>query len=322
PDTPDEPDEPVDTATYVAFVTRYNDALNAPILHYWGLKLGDKNGEGTMGYYAPILSKEILDYEAEDEPYWEDYGSEYTAAEIKAMRTEKEKELKDLELDIKLARVNFERLTQEVNDGCVISKVEGVVKAVRDPDECMFSGEPVIEVSGGGGYIIEVTLSELELADMEIGQTVTINSWETGENCEGTVKDISLYPATNADSWSNGNTNVTYYPFTVFVDENANLRENSYVSVTYSPGGPADGDTIYLENMYIRNDGAKSYVYAMGANGLLEKRTVVTGKSLWGSYVLIKSGLTLEDKIAFPYGKDVKPGAKTNVVSVNELYNY
>ena len=34
----------------------------------------------------------------------------------------------------------------------------------------------------------------------------------------------------------------------------------------------------------------------------LEKRTVVTGKSLWGSYTEILSGITAEDKLAFPYG--------------------
>ena len=38
---------------------------------------------------------------------------------------------------------------------------------------------------------------------------------------------------------------------------------------------------------------------------------MITGKSLWGSYTEILSGLTVEDKVAFPYGKNVKPGAAT-----------
>ena len=32
------------------------------------------------------------------------------------------------------------------------------------------------------------------------------------------------------------------------------------------------------------------------------KQKVKTGKSLWGSYIEIKSGITESDYIAFPYG--------------------
>ena len=42
-----------------------------------------------------------------------------------------------------------------------------------------------------------------------------------------------------------------------------------------------------------------------------KKQSVKTGKSLWGSYVEIKSGLTNDDYIAFPYG--VREGEKTKV---------
>ena len=48
-------------------------------------------------------------------------------------------------------------------------------------------------------------------------------------------------------------------------------------------------------------------------NGKLEKQDVVTGSILWGSYIEIKSGLTLDDYVAFPYGKNVKEGTATVV---------
>ena len=44
-----------------------------------------------------------------------------------------------------------------------------------------------------------------------------------------------------------------------------------------------------------------------------------TGKIMYGS-VEIKSGLDMEDEIAFPYGKNVKDGAKTE--TVDSLYDY
>ena len=123
----------------------------------------------------------------------------------------------------------------------------------------------------------------------------------------GTVESIGDFPSSSG-YWSGiGNPNVSYYPFTVFVDGSADLQAGSYVSVMYSTSTGENG--IYLENPFLRTEGGESYVYVLGRNGRLEKRTVVVGKSLWGSYKEILSGLTEEDYIAFPYGKNVKDGA-------------
>ena len=66
----------------------------------------------------------------------------------------------------------------------------------------------------------------------------------------------------------------------------------------------------------------RSYVFVQGKNGRLEKRYVTVGKSLWGSYTEIRSGLSETDYIAFPYGKNVKEGAPTVEGDRNDLYNY
>ena len=71
---------------------------------------------------------------------------------------------------------------------------------------------------------------------------------------------------------------------------------------------------------FILKEGSKSYVFLEGEDGKLEKREVVTGKTLWSSYTQILSGLSLEDQIAFPYGKDVKEGAPLNRAPIDELY--
>lgn len=51
----------------------------------------------------------------------------------------------------------------------------------------------------------------------------------------------------------------------------------------------------------------------------MTKQYVEVGKIVYGSYE-IRSGLSMEDEIAFPYGKDVKEGARTE--SVDSLYEY
>ena len=49
---------------------------------------------------------------------------------------------------------------------------------------------------------------------------------------------------------------------------------------------------------------------------------MTTGKSLYGSYTEILSGITEEDLIAFPYGKNVKEGAPAEERDISELYAY
>jgi hypothetical protein len=134
----------------------------------------------------------------------------------------------------------------------------------------------------------------------------------------GKVESLGDYPS--ADGYWNGmgNPSASYYPFRVFVEESADLQSGSYVSIIFSAGSAEQG--VYLENPFLRTENGISYVYVRGEDGTLEKRQVVTGKSLWGSYTQILEGLTEEDFIAFPYGKNIKPGAPTEESDLSALY--
>ena len=45
-------------------------------------------------------------------------------------------------------------------------------------------------------------------------------------------------------------------------------------------------------------------------DGKLEKHYIKTGKIMYGS-IEVTAGLSVKDKICFPYGKDVKEGVNT-----------
>lgn len=222
-------------------------------------------------------------------------------------------------VELKIAQMEFQRKSSEVADASVYCQQDGVVKAVRDPKEAYANNEAVVEVSAGGGYYVTGAISELELGNVQIGDTVQINSWMSGVSCEGTIVSVEDYPTTQS-GWSDGNQNVSYYPFKAFVSEDANLQPNEGVQVSYR--SDSNTNAWYLESMFIRVDNGKSYVYVRGENGLLEKRDVVTGADLWGSYTEIRSGLTRDDLVAFPYGQDVVEGAKTQEATPDQLYNY
>ena len=90
------------------------------------------------------------------------------------------------------------------------------------------------------------------------------------------------------------------------------------MNITYSTAGSEHG--IYLQNPFLRTEQGKSYVYVLGEDGRLEQRFVKTGKALWGSYMEILSGLTEEDMVAFPYGKNVRDGAIAVEGDMSDLY--
>ncbi len=254
------------------------------------------------------------------DPDMPDPGSGYTAAQLAQMRSEQEKKIKELGFKIKVAEADYKIMQTEMSDGNVYAEFDGKVVSVLSEDEAKTQNQPVIKVSGGGGFYIQGGVSELEKDKMQIGQEVTVNDWNTGMTYTGKVVSMGDFP-TDSDGWNgSGNPNVSYYPFTVFVDETADLQAGQYVSIQYSSAESENG--IYLENPFIRTENGQSYVYVQGAGGKLEKRFVTTGKALWGSYTEIRSGLTVDDLIAFPYGKNVKQGAPTVEGDLSSLYGY
>lgn len=237
---------------------------------------------------------------------------------------EKAQAVKEQEVNLKVAKLKLDKKLAELGDGNVYAEFDGTVKAVRDPDEAYNNSEAVVELSGGGGYYVTGTLSEMDLGSVQVGDSVSISSWMTGAACEGTIVSIDDYPTSNGSNWGDGNRNVSYYPFKVFVTEDANLQPNDYVDIQYQKVSAQQqaGSSLYLQSMFIREDNGKSYVMARGDDGRLEQRWVQTGRDLWGSYTQIRGGLTVDDYVAFPYGRDVVEGAHTQEATTDQLYNY
>lgn len=307
---------------WVVLLEREGNALNGRIEKSTGFCFKKNENEiSLLQFYAPEIPEEIESYDEQGESTFIESGSQYTAAELSKLRDEKAQEIKDLQVTVKLNELNYKKVEKEAQDGTVTSTIVGTVIAVRDPEEAYKNGEPVVEVSGGGGYYINGSMSELEFGVTEVGQTVQINSWMTGTVCEGTITEIYTYPKTNYYGYTNGNTNVSYYPFRIFVDESADLQEGEYVNIQYQSSSQ-ETDSMYLENQFLRTENGQSYVYVRNEKDLLEKRTVRTGKSIYGSYTEIKGGLTVDDYVAFPYGKSAYEGAKTKESTVDEFYGY
>ena len=295
----------------------------APCTTWQGLKVTAYDGGGFGFSFCDAPGQEFFFPEETDGGFSFpeiDYGSGMTAAEIAKLCREQEKKIKDLTADAVITQSEYNLMLREFSDGSIRATLDGVVVGLLTEEEARQNKLPMLKVSGGGGFYVRGSVSELEKDKLKPGQEVSVNDWNTGMMYTGTVESIGDFPIQD-EGWNGmGNPNASYYPFRVFIDGTADLQEGSYVSVTYSAAEAESG--IYLENPFLRTDDGEPYVYVRGKNGRLEKRTVTTGKSLWGSYTEIRSGLTADDYVAFPYGKNVKPGAATVESDLSALYGY
>ena len=321
---PPEPTEPIKVNVsqfYVIFRTNKGNMSLGQRLTWTGALVKKASGSFTFSFFDASAIGDHMQAELgqeENKPPEIDFGSGFTAAQIAQMRAEQQKTIKDLEFNIKMAEADYKIALTEVNDGKVRAQIDGTVVSLLTEEEAKNNMQPFLKVSGGGGFYIQGSVSELEKENMTIGQEVTVNDWNTGMVYTGTVQSVGDFPITGSGWNGIGNPNASYYPFTVFVAEEANLEAGRYVSIQYSTAGSAHG--VYLQNPFLRTEQGKTFVYVLGENGRLEKRFVKTGKALWGSYMEILEGLSAEDKVAFPYGKNIKPGVPAVEGDLSKLY--
>ena len=279
-----------------------------------------RQGESDTEEAESIDNDTLRSLERQMEYLSELMAGSYTRAEIIRMQNEKTKRIGELDIEIRMADVELQRKQKEFDDGVVTSEIDGIVKSMEYPEIANQNNEPSMVISAGGGYYINATVSELEMSSVTVGQLVTVNSWSTGVMCEGTVNDIGNEPVESNYYYGGDNNNVSWYPMVIYVDGNQNLKEGDYAEVSYEKAS-SSSDAWYLENMMIREENGHYYVYIRDENGLLRKQFIQTGKDLWGSYTEIRSGITMEDMIAFPYGSDVMDGAETNEAEIKSLYS-
>jgi uncharacterized repeat protein (TIGR02543 family) len=247
----------------------------------------------------------------------------YTKEELDAAIREQEETLKSLQLDQRESDLKVAQAEKAVADGVVRAKLNGVVRKAGDPKNPPKDGSPFLQVTSTEGMFVKGGISELRLNELKEGDTVTVMSWQSGAVCEAVVREISPYPD-ESGMFSTGD-NASYYPFTAYIPSGTDgFSGQEWVSITASgTGGEAMGspDALYLWKAFIREEGGEKYVYLRDENGRLKKQTITVGQ-LSGSGYEVLSGVSWEDWLAFPYGKDVREGAATREGSMAELYGY
>jgi multidrug resistance efflux pump len=249
-----------------------------------------------------------------------DAGTSYggTAAEIQQQIKDKEKEIRDYQLDIKETNLEIKDIQKKLNNQTIKSTLNGVVKTVGDPEKESNDGKPLIQVVSSEGLYVQGTVSESKMNKLQVGATLSGYSYDNGVSFTAEVREISPYPSDNGQDGANASS----YPFTAYIADASGLSNNSWAELTLLDEGDGQGQGIYLEKPFVRTENGQYYVMKDDGTGHLTKQIVQVGGIQYGSSYQITGGLSMDDKITFPYGKDVREGAKTEEGTLDDLYNY
>ena len=249
-----------------------------------------------------------------------DAGTSYggTAAEIQQQIKDKEKEIRDYQLDIKETNLEIKDIQKKLNNQTIKSTLNGVVKTVGDPEKESNDGKPLIQVVSSEGLYVQGTVSESKMNKLKVGATLSGYSYDNGVSFTAEVREISPYPSDNGQDGANASS----YPFTAYIADASGLSNNSWAELTLLDEGDGQGQGIYLEKPFVRTENGQYYVMKDDGTGHLTKQIVQVGGIQYGSSYQITGGLSMDDKITFPYGKDVKEGAKTKEVTLDQMYGY
>ena len=249
-----------------------------------------------------------------------DAGTSYggTAAEIQQQIKDKEKEIRDYQLDIEETNLEIKDIQKKLNNQTIKSTLNGVVKTVGDPEKESNDGKPLIQVVSSEGLYVQGTVSESKMNKLKVGATLSGYSYDNGVSFTAEVREISPYPSDNGQDGANASS----YPFTAYIADASGLSNNSWAELTLLDEGDGQGQGIYLEKPFVRTENGQYYVMKDDGTGHLTKQIVQVGGIQYGSSYQITGGLSMDDKITFPYGKDVREGAKTEEGTLDDLYNY
>ena len=275
---------------------------------------GDDNNGGGSDDGSGSGSGDGID-DGTDSSGGDDNG--YTAEELKAAISDKEDDIAQAKEDLHDAQISYKEAKAEVDKATVKAKLAGTVKTAYSKGTLPTDGSAAIVVKAADGMYVKTSISEMELDSVKVGGTIKCVSSDTGDEYTAEVKEISDFPT--ADSSNGGdvsNPNSSYYPIVAFIKDADGLSPGGSVEVSYSSKsmGTANENAVYLQKAYIRTEDKKSYVYLRDKKTKrLKKQYITIGKTMNGQYIEIVSGVTEDDNIAFPYGKNLREGVKTKI---------
>ncbi len=236
-----------------------------------------------------------------------------TPSELKDLIDTQNVAYKRQDLEYRKAVNELDVMKNTTESGEILAKVSGTVSKVQNKDNYN-NTQPFMVVAATDEYYISGSIGEFYLDSVHVGDTVSISSWESGATADAVITSISDTPSENNNFYGgSGNNNSSNYEFKASFDRSSGIEIGTAVDISITPAGQEQGG-LYIPNYFVRKDSSGSYVMKMNDKNRLYKKYVKVGKTVWGSMIEIKDGVTMEDYLAFPYGNGAMEGVACEVV--------
>ena len=252
--------------------------------------------------------------------------------------------LKKNEYNQKSKQAEIDKLQSATGNTEVRSSIDGVIQKIDtsklttddesslddsgDTDTSSYSdtgsgnSNAFITILSTGSYRVKGTVNELNIQSIIEGEPVIVrsrvDSSQTWHGTMGTIDKDSATTNSSSNNWgmmdSSGDsqTSSSTYPFYVELDSSDGLMLGQHVYIEKDEGQETQKAGLWLSEVYIVDaDTDQPYVWAMGSDKKLEKRSVILGQydEELGEYE-IADGLTKDDYIAYP-SENLKEGMAT-----------
>ena len=291
---------------------------------------------------ASSLNEQIATLEKEKKKASQDNQLSYTI-EIETNKMN----LKKNEYNQKSKQAEIDKLQSATGNTEVRSSIDGVIQKIdtsklstddgdsmsdsSDNDMSSYSdsssgsnSNAFITILSTGSYRVKGTVNELNIQSIVEGEPVIIRSRvDSSQIWHGTMGTIDKDSATsnsNSNSYNFGmmdasgdsQTSSSTYPFYVELDSSDGLMLGQHVYIEKDEGQEEQKAGLWLSEVYIVDaDTDQPYVWTMGKDKKLEKRSVILGQydEELGEHE-IADGLTKDDYIAYP-SENLKEGMAT-----------
>ena len=249
--------------------------------------------------------------------YVMDSNPGFSASDIKAQIAQIESQIKDLQLNEREAELEINKMEKELENKTIVSALDGIVTISGNINKPSSDGSPMLSVKSEDGLYVKGEIPEWRLSSIDIGTKLEGTVGSNGLPFTAEITFISPYPSGDKDLYGRGQ-NSSMYPFTARIDNSDGIENDAYVDLKIIDDNMKGAGEIEVLKPFVRYENGKYFVMKANDKGKLEKQYVNVKSS--SGFIKVSSGITMNDHIAFPYGKNVKEGASVREAGIDELY--
>lgn len=249
------------------------------------------------------MQDQLADLEEEKEKASDDHKLEYTL-QIESLQADQ----RETEYNIAVKQKELEMKEAQSEKTEVYAEVNGRVTEINKEESYDNYGNklPFMTVIETGQLRIKGTINEMNMASLFEGSPVVIRSRTDDAVWTGVISSIDWEnPVSDNNNYyygySDEMTTSSKYPFYVQLDSEEGLFIGQHVYIEEGTLTEEPAALCLPSYFVIVEEGTEPYVWAMDAEGNLEKRTIGLGAYLEDMDCYeVTEGLSLEDYLAFP----------------------